>query len=136
MRSLLATAAICVAICLAMAAGAAHAEKRMFIVPSSGDGYGIDTCLASGAACGKAMASAYCHTHKFARAVSYRKVDRDEITGAVPGDSGLLPQRKLHSFRRHRVHALRQIGRIQSQSARQRDRQATCSRALKGAWRR
>lgn len=80
MRSLLAT----VAVSLFLGAGVAHAEKRMFIVPSNTDGYGIDRCLASGAACGKAMAAAYCHSHKFAQAVTFRKVDREEITGAVP----------------------------------------------------
>jgi hypothetical protein len=86
MRSLLAAAAVS----LAIGAGVAHAEKRMFIVPSNVDGYGIDRCLASGSACGRAMASAYCRTRKFARAVTFRKVDRDDITGAVPTtDSGL-----------------------------------------------
>src|SRR5271165_406857 len=65
-------------------AGAAQAEKRLFIVANNGDGYGVDRCLASGAACGGAAANAYCHSHEFGQALSYRKVDRDDITGAIP----------------------------------------------------
>jgi hypothetical protein len=65
-------------------ATAAQAEKRMFIISSNADGYGVDRCLASGAACGAAAAAAYCKSREFKEAASYRKVDRDEITGAVP----------------------------------------------------
>ncbi len=63
---------------------AAQAEKRVFIIASNADGYGIDRCLASGASCGEAAANSYCHTRDFAQALSYRSVDRDDITGAVP----------------------------------------------------
>src|SRR5687768_10284896 len=62
----------------------AQAEKRIFIIANDADGYGIDRCLATGAACGAAAATAYCQSRAFARAGSFRKVDRDEITGAVP----------------------------------------------------
>ena len=68
-------------------AGSSQAERRMFIVASDADGYGIDRCLSSGAACGKAAATAYCKTKQFAGAASYHKVDRDEITGAIPAGS-------------------------------------------------
>jgi hypothetical protein len=37
----------------------AGAETRIFIVENQRDGYGVDQCLASGANCGKAVASAY-----------------------------------------------------------------------------
>jgi hypothetical protein len=85
MRSLLAILSAAVI----LGAGSASAEKRMFIVGNSPDGYGIDRCLATGAACGSAMATAYCRSRQFTQALSYRKVDRDEITGAVPwGGSG------------------------------------------------
>lgn len=56
----------------------------MFIIANDGDGYGIDRCLAAGDKCGAAAANAYCRTHQFASAASYRKVDRDDITGAIP----------------------------------------------------
>jgi hypothetical protein len=62
----------------------AQAEKRIFIIANNADGYGVDRCLASGAACGAAAAAAYCKSREFKEAASYRKVDRDEITGAVP----------------------------------------------------
>jgi len=66
----------------------AHAEKRIFIIANNADGYGIDRCLASGASCGNAAATAYCRSHEFRQAASYRKVDRDDITGAVPTAGG------------------------------------------------
>ena len=70
-------------------AGSAQAERRMFIIDNDGDGYGVDRCLASGDKCGAAAANAYCKNHQFASAASYRKVDRDDITGAIPtGGSG------------------------------------------------
>ena len=68
-------------------AAAAQAEKRIFIIANTGDGYGVDLCLASGAACGEAAANSYCRTHEFGRALSYRKVDRDDITGAIPASA-------------------------------------------------
>ncbi|MDT3687255.1 MAG: hypothetical protein RO009_19675 [Pseudorhodoplanes sp.] len=84
MRALLAMS------CLAalLAASAAQAEKRIFIIANDADGYGVDRCLASGASCGAAAATAYCHSKEFTQAASYRKLDRDEITGAVPTASG------------------------------------------------
>ncbi len=63
---------------------AAHAETRIFIIANGADGYGIDRCLAAGAACGAAAAAAYCRSREFAKAGSYRRVERQEITGAVP----------------------------------------------------
>jgi hypothetical protein len=67
----------------------AHAEKRIFIIANNADGYGVDRCLASGASCGVAVATAYCKSREFRQAASFRKVDRDEITGAVPtGNAG------------------------------------------------
>jgi hypothetical protein len=82
MRSVIAATAVAVI----MSGAAAHAEKRLFIIASHTDGYGVDNCLASGAACGKAVANSYCRSHDFAKAESFRKVDRDDITGAIPAD--------------------------------------------------
>ncbi len=67
----------------------AQAERRMFIIANDADGYGVDRCLATGDKCGAAAANAYCQTQEFGAAASYRKVDRDDITGAIPtGGSG------------------------------------------------
>lgn len=67
----------------------ANAEKRVFIIPKQADGYGVDRCLANGSACGAAAAAAYCRSREFTQAASYRKVDREEITGAVPTGSAV-----------------------------------------------
>jgi hypothetical protein len=71
----------------ALSGAVAHAEKRLFIVANQSDGYGIDNCLATGAECGKAVANTYCRSHDFAQAVSFRKIDRDDITAAIPADA-------------------------------------------------
>ena len=102
MRSVIAAVAFAAVL---FGAAAAQAEKRVFIIANNADGYGIDRCLASGASCGEAAANSYCRSREFAHALSYRKVDRDDITGAIPRDR-LLPRRPLRQFRRHRVLAL------------------------------
>lgn len=56
----------------------------MFIIANDADGYGVDRCLAAGEKCGHAAATAYCRTQDFAQATTFHKVDREEITGAIP----------------------------------------------------
>ena len=65
-------------------ASAAIAENRTFIIPNNPDGYGIDRCLANGERCGSVVATSYCQSQSFAQARSFRRIERDEITGAVP----------------------------------------------------
>jgi hypothetical protein len=72
----------------AVVSTAAQAETRTFIIANNSDGYGVDRCLATGASCGAAVASAYCRSHDFAQAASFRKIERDEITGGVPTTNG------------------------------------------------
>ena len=84
MRSLLAT----VTLAIVLGVSAAQAEKRIFIIANNADGYGVDRCLASGDHCGKAAAVAYCKSREFANATSFRQVDKDEITGAIPANAG------------------------------------------------
>lgn len=78
MRSLLLAGAV------ALSASTAFADTRVFIVANQADGYGVDQCLARGEKCGAHAARAYCQQRDFAQAVSYRRVDPDEITGSVP----------------------------------------------------
>jgi hypothetical protein len=66
----------------------AQAETRIFIIANNADGYGIDRCLATGANCGAAIATAYCRAQDYGQAASFRKIERDEITGAVPAANG------------------------------------------------
>jgi hypothetical protein len=80
MRTLVALAAI---FCLCLAQFA-YAEQRMFIIGADIDGYGVDRCLAAGQKCGEAAANAYCRGQRFTLASSYRKVDRGDVTGAIP----------------------------------------------------
>ncbi len=62
----------------------AAAESRTFIIANHADGYGVDRCLANGERCGVTVATAYCQSRAFATAKSFRKIEREEITGAVP----------------------------------------------------
>ena len=71
-------------ICVGLAGAAHAADRHMFIIGNDADGYGVDRCLASGEKCGAAAANAYCKTQKFGQAAYYRKVDRSDITGAIP----------------------------------------------------
>jgi hypothetical protein len=73
-----------VACVLVVAATAASAESRVFIVANESDGYGVDQCLARGDKCGAPAARSYCQSRDFAQASSYRRVDLDEVTGSVP----------------------------------------------------
>jgi hypothetical protein len=96
MRTFLVSLAAVLCLCLV---NSAHAERRMFIIANDADAYGIDRCLASGAKCGTAAANAYCKSHEFAEATSFRKVDRDDITGAIPsGGSGGCKSSKCDDF--------------------------------------
>ena len=67
-----------------LAASAASADSRVFIVANQADGYGVDECLARGEKCGAHAARSYCQSREFASATAYRRVDPDEITGSVP----------------------------------------------------
>jgi len=76
--------AACAAAAVVFGAAAAQAEKRLFIIANDADGYGIDRCLSTGADCGMAVANSYCKSREFTQALSFHKVDRDDITGAIP----------------------------------------------------
>jgi hypothetical protein len=74
-------------VCL-IAAAQARADSRVFIVANQPDGYGVDECLAKGEKCGAPAARAYCQSREFAQATGYRRVDPDEVTGAIPASTG------------------------------------------------
>jgi hypothetical protein len=67
-----------------LAASSASADSRVFIIANEADSYGVDQCLARGDKCGAHAARSYCQSRDFAQATNYRRVDPDEITGAVP----------------------------------------------------
>ena len=72
---------------LVAAASTAWADRRVFIVANQPDGYGIDQCLANGDRCGASAARAYCQSHDFKTASTYRRLDPDEVTGAIPAST-------------------------------------------------
>jgi hypothetical protein len=84
MRSL----SLVVACVVLLAASAASADSRVFIIANQADGYGVDQCLAKGEKCGAHAALSYCRSRDFAEASSYRRVDPEEITGSVPKAAG------------------------------------------------
>jgi hypothetical protein len=96
MRTILVSLAAVLSLCLV---NSAQAERRMFIIANDAGSYGVDRCLASGDKCGAVAATAYCKSHEFAEATSFRKVDRDDITGAIPnGGSGGCKGPKCDDF--------------------------------------
>jgi hypothetical protein len=80
------------------AASNAQAERRMFIIPNNADGYGVDRCLANGEKCGDTVAQAYCKSQSFADAASFRKIDRDDITGSIPTNDPGGACHRLHAL--------------------------------------
>ncbi|MBN8964180.1 MAG: hypothetical protein J0H89_02125 [Rhizobiales bacterium] len=73
------------ALAIVLSVSSAQAENRTFVLANDADGYGIDRCLAAGTPCGTAAATAYCRSHAFTQAVSFRKV---EVTGAIKVSDG------------------------------------------------
>ncbi|MCX7308122.1 MAG: hypothetical protein NTZ72_09275 [Afipia sp.] len=71
-------------VCAMLCAAPALADSRVFIIANQSDGYGVDKCLAGGDKCGASAARAYCQSREFAQATAFRRVDPDEVTGAVP----------------------------------------------------
>ncbi len=87
MKSLPALVALAV-VATFSAAAPARADNRVFIIANQSDGYGIDECLANGQKCGAPAARAYCQSRDFAEATAFRRVDPDEVTGAIPASTG------------------------------------------------
>ena len=104
MRYLLAALTFAAALYLNVSA---QAEKRIFIIANNADGYGVDRCLATGATCGAAVATAYCRSREFSQGglVPQGRSRRDHRRD--PGRHRHLPGRRLRRVRRHRVLALK-----------------------------
>jgi hypothetical protein len=60
----------------------ARPAQATFVVAAD-DGYGLGDCLTAGGDCGQVVADAWCEAHGFARAVSFRGVKPEEVTGTV-----------------------------------------------------
>jgi hypothetical protein len=60
----------------------ASSTEATFMVPAA-DGYGVAECLIGNQACGQVVANAWCEAHGYAKAVSFRQVSPEEITGTI-----------------------------------------------------
>jgi hypothetical protein len=76
----------------------AQAERRIFIIANDAGGYGVDRCLADGSKCGQAIATSYCKAREYVKAVSFRKVDREDLTGAIPANKEQCPSGTCDAF--------------------------------------
>jgi hypothetical protein len=72
---------------LILTASGAGADKRVFIIANPSLGNGIDQCLANGEKCGAQAARTYCQSQAFSEVKAFRRVDPDEVTGAVPASA-------------------------------------------------
>ena len=81
MRSVLTFLAI---VATLLGAASAHAEKRTFIITATQKADPVHGCLKSKEGCGTSVANALCRDRGFTQAANHRKLDQDEVTGAVP----------------------------------------------------
>ena len=61
---------------------AASNAQRTFLIPAS-DGYGVADCISTKAECGKIVATAWCESQGFGKAVAFGVADREDFTGTV-----------------------------------------------------
>jgi len=64
----------------------ASSTEATFLVPAA-DGYGVAECLISNQACGQVVADTWCEAQGYARAVSFRQVQAEEMTGSIQNAS-------------------------------------------------
>ena len=60
----------------------ASSTEKTFMVPAA-DGYGIAECLTSNRACGQVVADSWCEAQGYKKAVAFRQILPNEITGSV-----------------------------------------------------
>ncbi len=62
---------------------AARAEGPAVVMIPASDGYGLNECLTTGAACGKVVADAWCQAHGYGPALQFGVMRPEEVTGTV-----------------------------------------------------
>ncbi len=80
MRSWTVVSVAAMTLTLLLSVATVKAETRVFVLANQSDGYGVDRCLALNERCGNVVANAYCQTQNYSEAISYRKVEREEIS--------------------------------------------------------
>jgi hypothetical protein len=63
----------------------AQAQNVASFVVANDDGYGVDTCLESGGACGEEVATAWCVANGYVRSTAIRRQTQTDITGKLGG---------------------------------------------------
>jgi hypothetical protein len=61
----------------------AFAQNIASFVVANDDGYGVDTCLESGSACGQPIATEWCVANGYSKAIDYRRQTAADITGSI-----------------------------------------------------
>ncbi len=72
----------------------ASSTEASFMVPAA-DGYGVAECLIGNQTCGQVVADSWCEAHGYAKAVSFRQVSPDEVTGTIQKASLTSQQRPV-----------------------------------------
>jgi hypothetical protein len=60
----------------------ASSTEATFMSPAA-DGDGVAECLIGNQACGQVVATAWCEAHGYAKAVSFRQISPEEVTGTI-----------------------------------------------------
>ena len=60
----------------------ASSTEASFMVPAA-DGYGVAECLIGNQSCGQVVADSWCEAHGYSKAVSFRQISPDEVTGTT-----------------------------------------------------
>jgi len=66
-----------------VAAPPAFAQNVESFIVANDDGYGVDSCLESGAPCGQPIANAWCEANGYSQAIEFRKQLPTDITGSI-----------------------------------------------------
>ncbi|MGH6644579.1 MAG: hypothetical protein ACRED3_17970 [Bradyrhizobium sp.] len=66
-----------------LAATPAFAQNAASFVVANDDGYGVDSCLESGLACGQPIANAWCVANGYDHSIEFRRQTAADITGSI-----------------------------------------------------
>jgi len=61
----------------------ALAQNAASFVVANDDGYGVDTCLESGTACGQPIANSWCVANGYDHAIGFRPQTAADVTGSI-----------------------------------------------------
>ena len=64
-------------------ASPAYAQNVESFIVANDDGYGVDSCLESGAPCGQPIANAWCEANGYSQAIEFRKQTPADVTGSI-----------------------------------------------------